>query len=194
MPTCATAAPGAWARLDLEEANGVVVVELADVDLPGQRRGQTSPYVLVVTDDTAEPDDQPDDCARLDPLDVTVRWALAPSPCPAGLEEWHCARPTLLLGGAVARTVPIKKLLLGQSGCWPDGTGVTCAGASGASYVSLKTTPAGVVQVRASSVSDGACEPATRGGCEFVEVWTRFTLRPGVRLIADPAGTFPPLE
>ena len=58
---CAIAAPGAWARLDLAGVSGVVIVDLADVDLPGQRRGQTSPFVLVVTDDDAEPDDQPDD-------------------------------------------------------------------------------------------------------------------------------------
>jgi hypothetical protein len=190
--SCTTAGAGAWARLDLDAAAGDVTVDVADVDHRGERRGQTSPYVLVVTDDDTVPAEQPDERARVAPDDVTVRWALVPVPCPEGFTS--CARPALQLGGAVQRTVPLKQLLLGQSGCWPDGTGVTCAGASGGSYVALSTSRDGTVEVGATSESDGYCEPDAADHCQTVVTWTRFHLRAGVKLVPDPAGTFPPGE
>jgi hypothetical protein len=192
--TTAIAAAGDWARLDLESVTGNVTIDVADVDHRGERRGQTSPYVIVVTDEEATPAEQPDERPALDPRDVTVRWALAPTPCPQGLEGWTCARPTLQLGGAVSRSVPLKHLLLGQAGCWPNDTGITCAGPSGDSDVELTMSRSGVVEVRETSESDGYCEPGTPGNCQTVTAWAKFSLRPGVRLVADPAGTLPPPE
>ena len=187
---CASAGAGRWAKLDLEGATGEITIEVGDVDHRGERRGQTSPYVLVITDDDVAPADEPDERARLDPRDVTVRWALASVPCSEAYV--YCARPTLQLGGAVQRTIPLKQLFLGQSGCWPDGTGVTCAGASGSSFVSLSTSSSGAVEVVETSESDGYCEPDAADKCQSVTTWTKFQLRPGVRLVPDPAGTFPP--
>jgi hypothetical protein len=189
---CAVVAPGGWAKLDLGPAQGEVSIDVADVDYRGQRRGQTSPYVIVVTDDDSTPAAEPDERSPLGPRDVTVRWALATAPCPPGLDGWRCARPTLQLGGAVTRTVPLGHLLLGQSGCWPDGTGVTCAGASGGSHVVLTTSAAGVVEVGEVRMSDGYCEPGQADQCQSVEAWTKLALPPGVHLVPDPGGTFPP--
>jgi hypothetical protein len=192
--SCAVAGPGAWARLDLDDVAGPVAIDVADVDFRGQRRGQTSPYVLVVTDDATTPTEAPGPRAPLDPHDVTVRWDLKPASCPSGEEEWHCSKATLVLGGAVQRRVPLKPLLRGQSGCWPDGTGAFCAGASGASTVTLKTSATGVVDVSESSVSDGDCPPEMDGGCASTTPWARFTVPTGVRLVPEPEGTFPPAE
>jgi hypothetical protein len=192
--SCAAAGAGAWARLDLDvAADGDATIYIADVDRPGERRGQTSPYVLVVTDADASPTEEPDPRTPPGPGDVTVRWSAAPAACPqAAPYGWQCSRLTLVLGGAVSRSIPLNHLLVGQSGCWPDDTGVTCPGASGVGFLSLTLSAGGVVRVGETSESDGYCEPDAADHCQSFEKWTTFALRPGLRLVPDPAGTFPP--
>jgi hypothetical protein len=182
---------GAWAKLDLASVTGDLEVDIADVDVPGERRGQTSPYVVVVRDDEATPAELPDERAPLASDVVTVRWSLSPAPPPEGEDGWSCARIGLELRGAVRRDVALKPLLRGQSGCWPDDTGVFCNGASGSSSLTVSMSANGNVDVAEYTVSDGYCEPDA-GACGNTTKWTSFKLPPGLRLAPDPLGTFPP--
>jgi hypothetical protein len=56
----------------------------------------------------------------------------------------------------------------------------------------LTTSAAGVVEVGEVRMSDGYCEPGQADQCQSVEAWTKLALPPGVHLVPDPGGTFPP--
>jgi hypothetical protein len=186
---CASASANAWAKVDVDDAEGEIEIRVADIDAPGERRGQTSPFVVVVSDGDATPTEEPDARAPLGPNDVAVRWSLVPTTC-TNPEYAICERATIELGGAVKKRIPLRRLLMGQSGCWPDGTGVVCGGPSGSSDVTLTSSANGTVRVSEYQQSDGYCPPPE--DCGSTIPWTTFTLPKGSRLVPDPEGTFPP--
>jgi hypothetical protein len=192
---CATGAANTWVRLVVPEATGDVTVEIAEVDFAGERRGQTSPFVAVVSEQDVEPTLEPDERAPLDPSDVRVRWAVSPRPCPAGIEYFTCMSATIELTdakGALIKKVPLNNGLTGQQGCWPEGTGVHCGGASGRSIITLESAQDGSGKVTAleTSESDGYCEPTM--DCKSRVTLAMFTIPRGARLVAEPLGTWPP--
>jgi hypothetical protein len=186
---CAIERSNVWARLDLADVSGDLTVDVMDVDHPGERRGQTSPFVLVVSDDDITPTEEPAPRAPLAADEVAVRWALAPTPCPGGLELWWCAHAAIELTGAEKQRIPLRQLVMGQSGCWPSGTGVRCSGASGASDITLVQSPDGAVRVSTYEASDGYCPPPD--DCGATTTWTTFKVKKGMKLVPDPSGTFP---
>lgn len=187
---CETAGPNAWARLVLPQVSDDVTIVVADVDFDDERRGQTSPYVLVVSEEDIEPTHEPDRRAPLPPDTAIVRWNVAPAKCPLYQEHHHCLRAAIELSGAVSKSIPLKSLLNGQLDCFPSDTGAFCGGASGATVISLEPSPDGLVEVRATSEGDGYCPPPN--DCATRETLLTFRIRPGIRLVPDPAGTWPP--
>lgn len=185
---------GAHDELVIDGTEGDVTLDVVDLDRVGVRRGQTSPYLVLVEDEGTEPKsvDLPREPPQ--PGDVTVRWLLTRTKCPAGIEYWTCQRASLQLGGAFSLVVPLTRPLLGQSGCWPDGIGIYCAGASGSSALSVVQARDGTVTIESVSESDGYC-PADEypNGCGSRAPMAKpFKVPPGLRLVPDPDGTFPP--
>ena len=187
---CATAGASQPLRIDVPRATSdLVELRIGEVDQPGERSGQTFPYVVVLSDEAATPAEQPDERPPLPPRAVTVRWALTPMECPdsACCTCWHAS---LELRGAVTRTLPLKDPLVGQSGCWPSGTGILCAGASGAGTLSVWGSRTGKGGVSLYGESDGYCPEGEE--CGSTTELATFTLPPGLQLVPDPLGTFPP--
>jgi hypothetical protein len=162
---------------------------MGEVDHPGERSGQTFPYVVVVSDEPLDPKEQPDERPPLPPKAVTARWALVPMKCPDS-ECCTCWHAGLQLGGAVKKTIPLKGPLVGQSGCWPFREGIVCAGASGMGTVSVGVSPTGQGSASMYSESDGYCPEGEE--CGSTTALMTFTLPPGLQLVPDPLGTFPP--
>lgn len=195
---CATGGANTWVRLAIEAAAGDVNVEIAEVDFAGERRGQTSPFVVVVSDVDEPPSIEP--AVRNlhedeKPSDIIVRWAVTPRACPEGIEYFKCAGATIELSdvkGNVLKRVPLKKGLTGQLGCWPQGTGVHCGGPSGMTNITLDAARdgSGKVTVAAASMSDGYCPDVEE--CTYRETLASFTIPRGARLVPDPMGTWPP--
>lgn len=193
---CAAAGANKWARLVIPAEYEDVTIPIMDVDVDGERRGQTSPFVVVVSEIDEEPTLEP---AFRGPApsgsDVVVRWAVTPRACDPGIEYFRCSNATIELSdanGKLLKRVPLKKGLTGQLGCWPQGTGVHCGGPSGMTNITLEnaTDGSGSITVLATSESDGYC-PETED-CSSREKLATFTVPRGARLVADPAGTWPP--
>jgi hypothetical protein len=193
---CATGAPNTWVRLVVPDATGDVTIDVAEIDFPGERRGQTSPFVAVVSKHDEQPSLEPDERATAPgENDVLVRWAITPRACPQGIEHFKCMTASIELTdakGALVKRVPIKNGLTGQLGCWPEGTGVSCGGPSGRSVITLESAQdgSGKVTVLETSESDGYCEPTM--DCKSRATLAMFAAPRGARLVADPRGTWPP--
>ncbi len=192
--TTATAGANEWVKVDVPPFEGPATLEIAEVDHAGDRRGQTSPYVLVVSDEDVEPTEQPDPRPPADPADIKVRWMSKPVPCQGSMEAeyWKCSRVSIVLSGFVTRTIPVQRTVMGQTGCWPDDVGITCAGASGSSSLSMATAADGTVTLGSVAFSDGYCPPEEPDHCAFRTTWATFQVPAGHRLVPDPLGTFPP--
>jgi hypothetical protein len=189
---CAVARSNEWVHLEIAAVGAEEIqVELMDIDSKGERRGQTSPFVMVVRDEDALPNEDPAERKPLAENDVAVRWSMTPAPCGQGMEFWQCAHVALELSGAETRTIRMKQMLTGQSGCWPSGTGIRCSGASGASDLSVKKADDGTVRVSTYAVSDGYCPDGEE--CGATTMWATFRVKPTSRLVPDPTGTLPPL-
>jgi hypothetical protein len=102
---------------------------------------------------------------------------------------WHAR---LELGGAFKKTIPLAQILSGQSGCWPLGTGIMCAGASGSGTLGIGVSKTGKASITMHGESDGYCPEGE--DCGSNTTWTTFTMPPGLNLVPDPLGTFPPGE
>ncbi len=186
--------PGVWARTNIDvSTESPATVEVVSPDIPGQRRGQTAPYVVVLSGDATTPSEQPDERTPLGADDVTVRWELAPARCTSCMVA-YCAKVTGIdLGGALARRISWTHDLRGQLYCNPFGVGISCGGPSGGGDLSLKLLADGTLVVMDSWSSDGACSPGE--DCVSRKELARFRLgrpRPGLRLVPDPSGTLPP--
>jgi len=168
---------------------GDIYLQIRDVDRPNERRGQTAPFVLVITEDPDAPRlETPDPVAR--PSDaVTVRWDMTPVACTAEYDS-SCYRAVMILGNGARFAIPHR--ITAQSDCYPEGAGMLCAGASGGTLYNFKVAPDGQVTLMANYDSDGACEPAGADCWTHTAVLT-FHIPRGDHLIADPLGTFPPL-
>ena len=165
-----------------------------DVDIEGERRGQTSPYVVVVSDVDEEPKLEPAPRAAPSESDLLVRWSVAPRKCAPEIEYFHCWSASIDItdaSGQPVAKVPLKKGLIGQMGCWPDGTGVHCGGASGMTNITLEPAKdgSGKVTVAATSQSDGYCPPPE--DCTSREHLASFVVPPAKHLVPDPKGTWP---
>jgi hypothetical protein len=187
---CATAGQNEPLRIDVPSATSEwVQLRMGEVDHPAERSGQTFPYVVVISDEPVDPKEQPDERPPLPPKAVTVRWALASMKCPES-ECCTCWHAGLQLGGAVKKTIPLKGPLVGQSGCWPSGEGILCAGASGTGTLSVAVSATGNGFVTMYGESDGYCPEGEE--CGSTTTLATFTLPPGLQLVPDPLGTFPP--
>jgi hypothetical protein len=188
--TCATAGSNGWARLKLDAVSGRLDVDIADVDFPKERRGQTSPYIVVVSDDDAEPPNDPAPRSPVPPSDVVVRWAIDRVPCKDAMNTQKCMRASIELSGALKKMIPLKNPLVGQLDCWPSGTGAYCGGPSGSTQIALSVGRDGVVKVVATSMSDGYCPPSEY--CSSRQTLASFKIPAGAALVPDPTGTWPP--
>jgi hypothetical protein len=164
---------------------------LVDADVAGERRGQTSPFVLVIHDKDETPTVEPAERAPTPPGAAIVRWQIEPTRCSAENETWarSCYRARLELSGVVKRQVPLGRQLAGQVDCFPDGLGVMCGGASGATTISLVPASGDTLAIRATSESDGYCPPPE--DCKTTETIQTIPFPRGVTLVPDPAGTWP---
>ena len=196
--TCVVAGANKWARIEVPYAESEVTIPILDADVAGERRGQTSPYVVVVSEKDEEPKLEPEPRAPVASTDLLVRWSVVPRPCKPEIEMFHCASATVEITdakGTVISKMPINGGLSGQSGCWPDGTGAHCGGPSGMTAIDVeqakdaKGIPNGNVTITTTSQSDGYCPPPE--DCTSRGVLGKLTVPPGHRLIPDPAGTWP---
>ncbi|MFO0552452.1 MAG: hypothetical protein U0271_28950 [Polyangiaceae bacterium] len=164
------------------------MIQVLDVDRLGERRGRTTPFVLVVTERADE-----ERTERPEPLPkiagaIPVRWDLKPAPCPADTpSNWRCYKAAALFGG---ERLTVPGTIRAQDDCWPEGTSLTCGGASGGTIYALEVDDAGHGKLTSDFASDGACEDGEV--CNTVELLRTFEVVRGSRLIADPAGTLPP--
>jgi len=188
--TCTKARADQPLRMDIVETDAAMDVRFGEVNRPKERSGRTFPFVLVLSDETLDPKETPDPQPALPENAVSVRWSLAAAGCPAGLEYWRCWQARLELDGAVRQTVPIAGRLAGQSGCWPEGTGILCAGASGQDLISVEVSPSGKGSVSEYHESDGYCAEGEE--CGTTTTLATFTVPPGLPVVPDPLGTFPP--
>ena len=191
---CATAGANKWARLVVPYATDDKIA-IMDVDVAGERSGQTSPYVVVVSEVDEEPTLQPEARAPLDPSELLVRWSVKPRACRPEIDFFHCWSASIDItdaNGNAVKKIPLKNGLVGQAGCWPDGTGVQCGGASGRGVITLDQAKdgSGSVTVREMAESDGYCPPPE--DCASYTVLTKFTVPRGKHLVPDPNGTWPP--
>ncbi len=187
---CAKAAANEPLRIDIPADDPSVDVRFGEVNRPGERSGRTFPFVLVLSDERVEPTEQPDPARVLGPDVVSVRWSLTAAPCPSGMDPWRCWGAALDLGGAIRKRVPLTHAIMGQAGCWPEGMGILCSGASGMGLISVSVSPSGKGMVTDVSESDGYCPHDA--SCGSKTTLATFTVPAGVTLAADPAGTFPP--
>lgn len=177
---------GSERRAGLE---GEISVAIRDVDRPGQRRGQSSSYVIVVSEDfVSTRTEQPEARLARAANEITVRWDLITVKCPEGTWQSSCYAATLVLGTGARAELP--KLVSAQADCYPDGAGMLCAGASGSIRYAFDVGADGKVALMTHSYSDGACEVADCGTHVAI---LRFQIPSGARLVPDPAGTFPAL-
>jgi hypothetical protein len=188
--TCTKAPTNQPLRMDIAETYSSMDVRFGEVNRPKERSGRTFPFVMVLSDDPLDPKEMPDPQPALPPNAISVRWSLAAAHCPMGLEPWRCWQAHLELDGAIRETVPIAGALMGQSGCWPDGTGIVCAGASGMDLISVEVSPSGKGSVSEYHESDGYCAEGEE--CGTTRTLASFTVPPGFPLVSDPLGTFPP--
>ena len=197
--TCAVAGANKWARIEVSYVTSeTVTIPIMDVDVAGERRGQTSPYVVVVSEKDEEPKLEPDARPPIASTDLLVRWSVTPRKCAPEIEMFRCAAASIEITdakGNVLSKMPIKGGLTGQLGCWPDGTGVHCGGPSGMTVISLEQAKDasgnanGNVTVATTSQSDGYCPPPE--DCASRAVLGKLTVPPGRKLIPDPKGTWP---
>jgi hypothetical protein len=191
--TFAVAGANKWARIPISTGSGEITIPIMDVDVPGERRGQTSPYVVVVTELDEEPKLEPEPRAAVGATDLMVHWSVTPKKCAAEIEMFRCYAATVEIadakGNAVAK-LPIKGGLTGQLGCFPDGTGVHCGGPSGMTQIIVEPAKdgSGTVTVATESQSDGYCPPPE--DCTSRGSLGKLTVPAGRKLIPDPKGTW----
>ncbi len=169
---------------------GEVLIRIADIDRPNERRGQTSPYVIVVTEDLASPRVESPLARPPLPKDaLAVRWDMRPVDCGRSEFASHCYRAAVIVGGT---RFSLPGTLDGQSDCLPEDAGVVCEGASGGTIYDFRVAPSGRVALMSHFHSDGACY-VEGTDCGTHSTVLSFGIPAGKRLVADPAGTFPPL-
>jgi hypothetical protein len=192
---CAVAGANAWTKLAIPNASGDVSIPIMDVDVEGERRGQTSPYVVVVSEVDEEPKLEPEPRAPVRSSDLVVRWNVTPRACAPEIAMFSCSSATLEITDAKGKLVtkmPLKGGLTGQLGCWPEGTGVHCGGPSGMTVYTVEPAKdgSGEINIATTSQSDGYCPPPE--DCTTRMVLAKSKVPIGARLVPDPKGTFPP--